>query len=71
MHVNRKEIIEELEISVKNEDFDKNYISKLNRNDDKVRYLRFVKGYKQVKVAELIGISERQVQRIEKKLKNI
>lgn len=65
------EILNELEISIANKENDIKYASKLNRNSDRVRYLRVIKGYKQSEVAEMIGISSRQVQRIEKKLKNM
>lgn len=65
------EILNELEISIANKENDIKYAAKLNRNFDRVRYLRVIKGYKQSEVAEMIGISSRQVQRIEKKLKNM
>ncbi|WP_027636915.1 helix-turn-helix domain-containing protein [Clostridium butyricum] len=65
------EILNELEISIANKENDIKYAAKLNRNSDRVRYLRVIKGYKQSEVAEMIGISSRQVQRIEKKLKNM
>ncbi|EEP53863.1 helix-turn-helix domain-containing protein [Clostridium butyricum] len=64
-------ILNELDVCIANKENDIKYANKLNRNSDRVRYLRVVKGYKQNEVAEMIGISARQVQRIEKKLKNI
>lgn len=48
---------------------DKEYLDLLENNMQKVEYLRIVKGYTQAETAQLIGISERQVQRIEKKIK--
>lgn len=65
----REAIKKELDISICDEEKDKEYISKLNRTKDKVKYLRIVKNYTQEKAAELIGKSERQVRRIEKELK--
>lgn len=44
-------------------------VSKIDSTKDKVKYLRG-KGYTQEKVGEMLGISRRQVQRIENKLKN-
>nr|DAQ99909.1 MAG TPA: ECF sigma factor [Caudoviricetes sp.] len=44
-------------------------VSKIDSTKDKVKYLRD-KGYTQEKVGEMLGISRRQVQRIENKLKN-
>ena len=38
---------------------------------DKVHFLRVVKGYTQSKTAEMLNISERYVQKLEKKYKNI
>ena len=66
-----KKIMEELEISISDEDVDILFIKKLNRNKDKVKNLRFVKHYSQEKTAKMIGISKRHVQRIEKQLKNV
>ena len=62
-------ILRELDNFIANENEDKKYISKLNRTKDKVKYLRIVKGYTQEKTAELIGITSRQVRRIEKEIK--
>jgi hypothetical protein len=42
-------ILKELDISVQNEEKDKQYISKLGRTEDRVRYLRLVKNYTQVR----------------------
>lgn len=63
-------ILEELDSRIAEEEKDSLYVSKLNKNIDKVKYLRMLKKYTQVKTAEIIGISVRQVQRIEKNLKN-
>lgn len=49
---------------------DKQYIKKFNKTRDKVKYLRLVKGYTQEKTANIIDISVRQVQRIERDLKS-
>lgn len=65
----RESILKELDTVKADEQRDKEYISKLNRTKDKVMYLRFVKGYTQKATANLIGITERHVQRIEKELK--
>lgn len=65
----KESILKELDTVKADEQKDKEYISKLNRTKDKVMYLRFVKGYTQKATANLIGITERHVQRIEKKLK--
>lgn len=43
-------------------------VSKIDSTKDKVKYLRD-KGYTQEKVGEMLGISRRQVQRIENKFK--
>ena len=65
------EILEELNASIADKEEDLKYIEKLNNTVDKVKYLRLIKKYTQVQAANLIGISARQVQRIEKKLKKI
>ena len=65
------EMLEELDASIKARYLDKEYVNRLNNTKDKVKYLRIIKGYKQIDVAEMIGISCRHVQRIEKKLKKI
>jgi DNA-binding XRE family transcriptional regulator len=67
--MDKETILKELDISISNEEKDKQYIDMLNSTKDKVKYLRLVKGYTQEKTAALIGISERQVQRIEKTFK--
>ena len=69
--VSKDEMLKELDLSIAVRDKDIEYISKLNSTGDKVKYLRIIKGYKQIDVAEMIGISTRQVQRIEKNLKKI
>lgn len=60
-----------LELSKANIEADREYINSLNRNIDKVRYLRNIKKYTQVDASEMIGISLRQVQRIDKKIKEL
>lgn len=67
----KEEILRELDISLSDYKKDIEYIYKLKKTKDKVRYLRTVKTYKQAEVAEMIGISVRHVQRIEKNIKNI
>lgn len=67
--MSKETILRELDISISDQEEDKEYINKLNRTKDKVKYLRFVKGYTQMKSAEMIGISSRQVRRIEKTIK--
>lgn len=69
--MSKDEILKELDTSIASKEKDIEYVSKLNRTIDKVKYLRIVKGYKQSEVAEMINRSPRQIQRIEKKLKNI
>lgn len=61
-------LIKELEIAKADEEKDKEYVDKLNRNIDKVKYLRLIKRYTQKDTARIIGITERHVQRIEKTL---
>ena len=46
-------------------------VKNLNTNQEKVKYLRILRRYTQERTAEMIGISLRQVQRIDKKLKNV
>lgn len=62
-------ILNELEMLKVDEEKDIAYINKLNRNIDKVRYLRMVKHYTQKDTARIIGITERHVKRIERKIK--
>ena len=69
--MNKSTILDELDISFADKAKDEDYINKLNKTKDKVKYLRLVKNYTQMETAFLIGISERQVQRIEKTLKKI
>lgn len=64
-------ILKELEISKADEEKDKEYINKLNRTKDKVKYLRLVKEYTQEDAAAMINISTRQLQRIEKELRKV
>lgn len=65
----KETVLKELDISLSEKKKDKEYISKLNDNKDRVKYLRIIKRYTQIESAEIIGISVRQVQRIEKKFK--
>lgn len=67
--MDKESIIKELEIAKADEDKDKEYINKLNRTKDKVKYLRLVKEYTQEDAAAMINISTRQLQRIEKELR--
>lgn len=69
--MSKTEMLKELDTSIASKAEDIEYASKLNRIIDKVKYLRIIKGYKQTEVAEMINRSPRQVQRIEKKIKNI
>lgn len=69
--MSRETIKREIDISISDQEKDKAYINKLKRTKDKVKYLRFVKGYTQADSAMIIGISRRQVQRLEKTLKNV
>ncbi|WP_242878714.1 sigma factor-like helix-turn-helix DNA-binding protein [Clostridium beijerinckii] len=48
---------------------DDGYVNLLENNQQKVKYYRFIKGYTQTKTAELLNLSERHVQRIEKEIK--
>lgn len=63
------ELDKQLLVSKAMEINDKEYLELLENNMQKVEYLRIVKGYTQVETSQLIGISERQIQRIEKKIK--
>ncbi|MBS6503780.1 MULTISPECIES: RNA polymerase subunit sigma [Clostridium] len=67
--MNKEALLKELEIVKADEEKDKEYISKLKRTKDKVKYLRLVKGYTQRDTARMIGITERHVQRIDRALK--
>ncbi|WP_346891226.1 helix-turn-helix transcriptional regulator [Clostridium sp. UBA3887] len=62
------ELNEEILLSLKMEVDINEYLSLLTNNYQKVKFLRIVKGYTQAKTAEIIGISERTVQRIENNL---
>ncbi|NRT76321.1 sigma factor-like helix-turn-helix DNA-binding protein [Clostridium beijerinckii] len=64
-----EKIKKELDLSISDEEKDIAYVNKLNRTKDKIKYLRFVKGYTQIKAAKMIGISERHVKRLEKELR--
>lgn len=63
------ELDEQLIISIGIQVDEKEYLNLFKDNIQRVKYLRWVRGYKQAKVAEIIGISERHVQRIEKEIK--
>lgn len=67
--MSRSSILKELDRIKADEEKDKEYINKLNRTKDKVKYLRLVKRYKQEDAAALISISTRHLQRIERELK--
>lgn len=69
--IDKETILRELDASISDEEKDKQYINKLNKTSDKVKYLRLVKSYTQEKAAEIIGISERHVKRIEREIKNV
>jgi DNA-directed RNA polymerase specialized sigma subunit len=66
--MDKEKILRELDISIQDIEKDKEYIDKLGSKVDKVKYLRLVKKYTQEETAEFIGISARQVQRLEKKI---
>jgi DNA-directed RNA polymerase specialized sigma subunit len=67
--MDKEALLKELEIAKADEEKDKEYISKLKRTKDKVKYLRLVKGYTQRDTARMIGITERHVQRVDRALK--
>lgn len=62
--------MKDLNLAIADKDKDVQYIDKLKNTKDKVKYLRTIKKYTQIEVAEMIGISKRQVQRIEKSFKS-
>lgn len=66
--MDKEVLLKELELVKADEEKDKEYISKLNKTEDKVKYLRLIKGYTQEKTAEIIEKSTRQVQRVERKI---
>lgn len=67
--MDKESIKKDLDLSIADREKDIEYIKKLNSNKDKVKYLRIVKQYTQEDTAVLIGISPRQVQRIDKLLR--
>lgn len=69
-NIDKESILNELNKSISDMEKDKQYIKKFNKTRDKVKYLRLVKGYTQGKTANIIDISVRQVQRIERDLKS-
>lgn len=64
-----EEILKELNLKISDEEKDREYVSKLRKNIDKVKYLRLIKHYTQEEAANIIGISVRQLQRIDKELR--
>lgn len=70
INIDKESILNELNKSISDIEKDKQYIKKFNKTRDKVKYLRLVKGYTQEKTANIIDISVRQVQRIERDLKS-
>lgn len=70
INIDKESILNELNKSISDMEKDKQYIKKFNKTRDKVKYLRLVKGYTQEKTANIIDISVRQVQRIERDLKS-
>lgn len=65
-----EEIMKRLNLSIADKAKDIEYTSKLKNTKDKVKYLRIIKKYTQIEAANLIGISQRHIQRIERELKN-
>lgn len=63
------ELNEEILLSLKMEVDTDEYLSLLTNNYQKVKFLRIVKGYTQEKVAEKLDISERQIRRLERKVR--
>lgn len=59
------ELDEQILLSLKREVDENEYLELLTTKAQKVKFLRVVKGYTQTKTAEIIGISERTVQRLE------
>lgn len=70
INIDKESILNELNKSISDIEKDKQYIKKFNKTRDKVKYLRLVKGYTQEKTANIIDISIRQVQRIERELRS-
>ena len=48
---------------------DREYLENLDSNLQKVQYLRVVRGYTQEATAEILGLSDRHVRRLEKRIK--
>lgn len=63
------ELDEQLIVSIGMQVDEKEYLSLLNNNSQRIQYYRFIKGYTQAKTAEILDITERQVRRIEKEIK--
>lgn len=70
INIDKESILNELNKSISDIEKDKQYIKKFDKTRDKVKYLRLVKGYTQEKTANIIDISIRQVQRIERELRS-
>ncbi|MDM8312891.1 MAG: RNA polymerase subunit sigma [Clostridium cadaveris] len=70
INIDKESILNELKKSISDIEKDKQYIKKFDKTRDKVKYLRLVKGYTQEKTANIIDISIRQVQRIERELRS-
>lgn len=64
------ELDEQILLSLKRDVDEKEYLELLNTNSQKVKFLRVVKGYTQAKTAKILGISIRQVQRLENSIGN-
>lgn len=62
------ELDKEILSNIKKEIDTEEYLKLLTDNKQKVRFLRIIKRYTQSQTAEIIGISERQVRRIEKNI---
>lgn len=67
--MDKEKILRDLDISIQDEVKDKQYVDRLGNKTDKVKYLRLVKHYTQEQTAEIANISIRQVQRLEKTIR--
>lgn len=63
------EELKEIDAYITDKEKDIEYISKLKGTRNKVKYLR-LKEYSQEEAAEMIGITTRHVQRIEKEMRD-
>lgn len=66
--MDKESIKKDLDLSISDKNEDEKYIAKLRKSTDKVKYLRIIKRYTQAEAAEIIGISIRQVQRLERRI---